>query len=409
MANYNSNLHPENDTWSVVFPNINGQSIPENAVTPSKVAAGQFPQIVAGSVQNPLTIVTAEGQTEYDGSDAATIDISSIQDADHAYTADRAGYISKRSFLNGRDTGAGWYKIMDFSCSSTGYDVYSCILLVNGIYNTQNIETVEGGKAPSGLLEIDLRAGKGGANGQIAPGESCLSILAGNLDVNSLALTFSGKTASLYIRHYTAIPQYQFVVLGERGEYEDSWTSAFTSEFIGTSAPSGAEYATVRNGADHLVLPAAVGSATTPVYFDANGVPKPCALPVSKYYNHTFTYQPSKLVQKSDFSFIFSVVLDVETPIPAGNSVLWGAYLNLPQTSLAPMPSNSKFFPATGIIKQDGQVGRIMGVGLAAQPLGVNLIASIYYEYNGTTGVYPASNSHVVLDQDRISESVVTP
>ena len=543
MANYNSYFHPENDTGSVVFPNINGQSIPENAITPSKVAAGQFPQIVAGSVQNPLTIVTAEGQTEYDGSDAATIDISSIQDADHAYTADRAtaddegnnipatyakqngtygslisggiqciplnenadlnecvpentsvfqvwvcigsalsntyantpyqnfnrtfyltaiktwydssdtsryrvnqtlysitsggdsliwtrcidgagtagwsawkelvtsdgeyetlgaGYLSRYGFVNA--SAQAWYKIATVDIAQAGiqYNSYSAKILVNGVNATQQYTYPN----KSGTLELDVRYNAG----TIVSDQTGLSISSGNIDTDDYCVTIDGTIVTLYAHMPYQYAQTTFTVAQE--SYENTPIAEllnFNIQNVGTSAPSGAVYAAVRNGADHLVLPAAVGSATTPVYFDANGVPKPCTLPVSKYYNHTFMYQPSKLVQTSDFSFIFSVVLDVETPIPAGNTVLWGTYLNLPQTSLAPMPSNSKFFPATGIIKQDGQVGRIMGVALAAQPLGVNLIASIYYEYNGTTGVYPASNSHVVLDPDRISESVVTP
>ena len=427
MANYNSNLHPENDTGSVVFPNINGQSIPENAVTPSKVAAGQFPQIVAGAVQNPLTIVTAEGQTNYDGSGAATIDISSIQTADHAYTADRAtsdgegnnipatyakqdgdyetlgaGYLSRYGFVNA--SAQAWYKIANVDIAQVGLqnNSYSAKILINGVHATQQYAYPN----KSGTLEMDIRYDAG----TIVSDQTGLIISSGNIDTDDYCVTIDGSIVTLYAHMPYQYAQTTFTVVQE--SYENTPIAEllnFNIQNVGTSAPSGAKYATVKNGADHLVLPAAVGSTTTPVYFNADGVPQPCALPVSKYYNHTFTYQPSKLVQTSDFSFIFSVVLDVATPIPAGNTVLWGAYLNLPQTSLAPMPSNSKFFPATGIIKQDGQVGHIMGVGLAAQPLGVNLIASIYYEYNGTTGVYPASNSHVVLDPDRISESVVTP
>lgn len=617
MANYNSNLHPENDTGSVVFPNINGQSIPENAITPSKVAAGQFPQVVAGSVQNPLTIITAEGQTEYDGSDAATIDISSIQTVDHAYTADRAtadadgnnipttyakqdgsyptltsgqakiltksirvgnitappsgvgyyqfltcaqlsnyqqanirlefsdvnianseespcgielryhtsptfpnhvdvkvlygdpailnnvyisvtdnagislyfyntgtfnficvkalyqdarrdgdaynifenmtdyiselpsantntalpdlphyslitqaasavndgnglniadnyalqdgdyetlgaGYLSRYGYV--KASAMAWYKIATVDISQEGfqYNSYSCRLLVNGIHATQQFAHPN----RSGDIELDIRYD----GGSIDANQTGITVLSGNLDPNDFCITISGNVVILYVHMPYQSAQSEFTIVQEACENTPiAQILNFDIENVDTTAPSGAIYAKVRNGADHLVLPAAVGSTTTPVYFNADGVPQPCTLPVSKYYNHTFTYQPSKLVQASDFSFIFSVVLDVATPIPAGNTMLWGTYLNLPQTSLAPMPLNSKFFPATGIIKQDKKVGHIMGVSLAAQPLGVNLIASIYYECNGTTGVYPASNSHVVLDPTRISESTVTP
>lgn len=232
-------------------------------------------------VHNFATIILTDDASSrvyiYAGSLSKTsIKFNELTNATGSYDTLGAGYLSKRAFLNGHDTGAGWYKLMDFSCSSTGYDVYSCMLLVNGIYNTQNIETVEGGKAPSGLLEIDLRAGNGGANGQIAPRESCLSILAGNLHTDALALTFSGQTASLYIRHYTAIPQYQFVVLGERGEYEDSWKSSFAVDFVGADLPSGAEYATVRNIASQIGEEN-VGNSTTPVWLEG-GVPKAIAV-----------------------------------------------------------------------------------------------------------------------------------
>ena len=530
MSNYNSNLHPENDTGSVVFPNINGQSIPENAITPSKVAAGQFPQIVAGSVQNPLTIKTPAGETQFDGSQPAIIDTTDIENVDHANTADRAtadgdgnnipdtyakqdgsyptlgagkivatrltdedlntlygisywgktfyargdnrvtnkpsgadgfgleilrggsnttiqrisatgdssgestapntyqrqhldgvwsawvedvatdgayetlgaGYLSRYGFVNA--SAQAWYKIANVDIAQVGlqYNSYSAKILINGVHATQQYAHPN----KSGTLEMDIRYDAG----TIVSDQTGLIISSGNIDTDDYCVTIDGSIVTLYAHMPYQSAQTTFTVVQE--SYENTPIAEllnFNIQNVGTSAPSGAKYATVKNGADHLVLPAAVGSTTTPVYFNADGVPQPCTLPVSKYYNHTFMYQPSKLVQASDFSFIFSVVLDVETPIPAGNTVLWGAYLNLPQTSLAPMPSNSKFFPATGIITQNGQVGRIMGVGLAAQPLGVNLIASIYYEYNGTTGVYPASNSHVVLDQDRISESVVTP
>lgn len=153
-----------------------------------------------------------------------------------------AGYLAKNLFASAKSNGVGWYEIAQFDMTSTSYDNYSAILLINGIWYTQtdNYST----KEESGLLEIELRSKSSGA---INSGDSGLYVLAGNIDTTRYALVVTAdKQAKLYWYAEQSVASVKFTLLDEQTENSVT-TSTLSQSFYGTSAPSGAVYAVNRN------------------------------------------------------------------------------------------------------------------------------------------------------------------
>lgn len=165
----------------------------------------------------------------------------------YPYQSEQANKLGRVSFVNGGSagtgTGAGWYKIFEVTCSSTNYDVYSAILLANGVYKTQASATADTRR--SGLIEINCRINT--QSGSTT--ESTISILCGNLAPELFGITVQDKTFSVYYNATEGIPIDNFVLLDESAERIDRWMSTMGASYYGADEPSDLIYGAVRSRA----------------------------------------------------------------------------------------------------------------------------------------------------------------
>ena len=152
--------------------------------------------------------------------------------------ASGAEYLSRYAFLSAGSSQMGWWKLGSLNLDEMPNDSNrSCLLLVNGVYANQSLS----GAAESGLLEFDVRKGSISAAG--------LSILNGNLNAEEFCVILSQTEATVYIKLPSQYNSFAVTMLSEdsASASKASPLFEFNTQFIGTSAPSGAVYAVVRN------------------------------------------------------------------------------------------------------------------------------------------------------------------
>lgn len=167
-------------------------------------------------------------------------------------TVGGAEYLSRRAKINNTSSSAnrGWYKIGTISVENFygggGYDTYSCVMLINGL-NAGQYDT-SGAASESGTIEIDVRREDTTTNFSNAG----VSVLSGNVISNSVAVVRTSELVTLYYRLPTGFESAEFVILSENTKNEANICPSifqFDTEYYGSTAPSGAVYAQVRNNA----------------------------------------------------------------------------------------------------------------------------------------------------------------
>lgn len=162
----------------------------------------------------------------------------------NASFAESAGYLAKcgQANVQSSDT-VGWHKFASVPLASltsiTGASSYSCIILVNGT-------NPYAGSTPlsfTGEIEIDIRVDS--SQFSIPPQIKAIS---GYININNICYVKNTNSIDLYIYLSAVYDRYVFTVEDER-YYEGQILNAieFNDTYYGTSAPSGAVYAVVRN------------------------------------------------------------------------------------------------------------------------------------------------------------------
>lgn len=154
--------------------------------------------------------------------------------------ASGAEYLSRYAFLSAGSSQIGWWKLGSLNLDEMPNNSNrSCAFLVNGVYANQSLT----GAAESGLLEFDVRKGSVSVAG--------LSILNGNLNAEEFCVVLSQTEATVYIKLPSQYNSFAVTMLSEdsAGASKASPLFEFDIQFMGTSAPSGAQYAVVRNNA----------------------------------------------------------------------------------------------------------------------------------------------------------------
>ena len=162
--------------------------------------------------------------------------------SDGEYETLGAGYLSRYGYVNA--SAMGWYKIATVDISQAGfkYNSYSCIMLINGIHAPQQFVNPN----KSGCIELDIRYDAG----VVLASQSGISVSWGNLDPNDFCITISGTVITLYAHMPYQSAQSVFVILQEACENTPiTQILNFTISNVGTSAPSGAVDAKIRNKA----------------------------------------------------------------------------------------------------------------------------------------------------------------
>lgn len=168
--------------------------------------------------------------------------------ADGNYPNLGAGHLAKcgQANVQSSDT-VGWHKFASVPLASltsiTGASSYSCIILVNGI-------NPYAGSTPlsfTGEIEIDIRVDS--SQFRIPPQIKAIS---GYININNICYVKNTNSIDLYIYLSAVYDRYVFTVEDER-YYGGQILNAieFNDTYYGTSAPSGAVYAVVRNIASY--------------------------------------------------------------------------------------------------------------------------------------------------------------
>lgn len=173
-------------------------------------------------------------------------DWEEIVTSDGSYPNLGAGYLAKQININQSSTSdikTGWVQVAEIDTSKFyNQGNYSCIMLVNGIYDTQGKKAA----GESGLIEIDCRVE---SNVVSAFG---ISILSGNVNADEWAVVNDNDVIKVYVN---LVANYQRLLLSVISEGYQTYLNVnfieLTNLYYGTSAPSGAIYAVVRNIASY--------------------------------------------------------------------------------------------------------------------------------------------------------------
>ena len=194
------------------------------------------------SVSNPppYPVTSVNGQTGAVKLSASDVGALTKANADSYYQP-----LFKQVNIN--QSNVGWVKVGSVLRSKLGLNRnYSCILLVNGIYQVQG----DAQTAESGLVEFDIRDGSTTAQIYNA------SIIGGNIKPNEWCVTADSNSINIYVNLPVKYQRYLITVLNEGYQTELNVNFiTLSNEYYGTSAPSGAIYATVRNNASNTSNP----------------------------------------------------------------------------------------------------------------------------------------------------------
>lgn len=158
-----------------------------------------------------------------------------------------AGYLAKQININQSTTSdikVGWVQVAEIDTSKFyNQGNYSCIMLVNGIYNTQG----QNNAGESGLIEIDCRV----TNSSVSA--FGISILSGNVNADEWAIiNDDNNVIKVYVNLVANYQRFLLSVISEG--YQTQLNVNFielTNLYYGITAPANAVYAVNRNNADY--------------------------------------------------------------------------------------------------------------------------------------------------------------
>ena len=205
--------------------------------------------ILADVSNNRPTIFTrCVSDTTVDGGEGTWTAWTEVAEANGTYPEMEVGgaeYLSKRHRLQTNSVQQGWLKIGTAPMSTVAtYQCYNCIMIISGVYRG----TGAAATAPkTAIVEIESRKYASSL------GDTRIGILAGDIPADSLCFAIDDNLdVSYYIyNNYTKNIDIQFEILSEELSNK---THANIFEFSAddtalASAPSGAQYAVVRNNA----------------------------------------------------------------------------------------------------------------------------------------------------------------
>ena len=155
--------------------------------------------------------------------------------------ASGAEYLSRFAYLFAGASQTGWWKLGSIKSDGMGVSQnHSCVFLVNGVLSNQGLSTA----GETGFLEFDVRK-------ESAITDAKLSVLGGNLNADEFCVVLSQTEATVYIKLPSQYNAFAVTMFSEDGvsASKASPLFEFDTQFIGSSTPSGAQYAVVRNNA----------------------------------------------------------------------------------------------------------------------------------------------------------------
>lgn len=209
-----------------------------------------------GSNNRPTVFTRCVSDTTIAGGEGTWTVWTEVAEANGTYpnmTVGKAGEAESAKSLDygirvarGADSSSiGWYKFatIPYLSSASNY-TYSGIILVNGEYGPQQTTYA----AESGTIEVDVRV----TSGAVMSAASGISILSGNLNPAEYCLVCeSDNTASLYVYIQQQYGSIKFTTVSENAGGADVHAE-YKVTYYGSTAPSGAVYAQVRNVASEL-------------------------------------------------------------------------------------------------------------------------------------------------------------
>lgn len=167
--------------------------------------------------------------------------------ADGSYPTLGAGYLAKQEKINNEEAYTGWQKIGTVHYADfIAYQVYSCIMLVNGIFRGS---AASEGNPKSGAIEIEYRK-----YNNAAPGDTRIGVLFGDLDSNNFCYNILSNFDMEIWMNVTAVEGVSatFEIVSEQLSNEQN-CNIFDFDCVTQSAtaPEGAVYAVVRNIASY--------------------------------------------------------------------------------------------------------------------------------------------------------------
>ena len=222
---------PSADNYGYVW------NITNDFTTDSRFIEGAGKTYSAGT---NVGVIEQDGAYYYDIF-GAFVDLSNYAQIDGSYPKLGAGYLAKNGIVNASQASQiGWWKVFSVPISAlasiSATSTYSILVEVNGVYD---------GDEGSGSIEINGRS-----SSSLWVEVNC-RILSGNLTPNNYAVVISADGANLEFYAY-AERQYTRLAFTVTSEYYSASAVNvinWTVSFLGTSAPSGAVYAVVRNNA----------------------------------------------------------------------------------------------------------------------------------------------------------------
>lgn len=161
-----------------------------------------------------------------------------------------AGYLANSKYVIVETTSVGWWKIADLTIDqlmqihNVNSTSYSGVILIQGV--TRSGDGFD--YANTGLIEIDAAT----TSGSFATTNmrNIIKIISGDIEPNNLAVVNNSDTLSIYA-NYPVYARYCWTVICEAYGQHTGKAIEITPTFYGTTAPSGAVYAVVRNIASY--------------------------------------------------------------------------------------------------------------------------------------------------------------
>lgn len=249
LTNQNLDDYYGADYWGKTYYAIGGNTVtgkPTNAngfyLQVCQAGGGTTIQFLSNLNATDASAAPTLWQRGYDGNKSTWSDWEEIVTSEGSYSELGAGHLQDFLVENNKGTtGIGWWKIGTVKRESLpSQSAYSCIFLVNEVYHR-----AASGVGQSGLLELDVATSS--AAGIVAAG---LNILSGNLETGQLCIIKTTEKIELYSYLDGTYEATIWTTLSEGAE-SGTKIGSFEPEntFYGTTAPTGAVYAIVRNNA----------------------------------------------------------------------------------------------------------------------------------------------------------------
>lgn len=207
-------------------------NISDDFTTDSRFLEGAGKACPAGT---NVGVIEQDGVYYYDIL-GAFMDLSNYAEIDGSYPTLGAGHLSRSIFV-GNQNNNGWHKFATWTPSGTAAQLVSTIFLVNGV----NASTIEN----SGHIQLDSYIGANAATAEIQN----FNAMDGNINLSAFCAVVNGKNIDLYT-NLQPYRSYNITIIDECDSNGNQVNEIqLSNTFYGTSAPSGAVYATVRNKA----------------------------------------------------------------------------------------------------------------------------------------------------------------